>query len=67
MSVSGDFNGFYAFLLQLEKLTRLTRITQMKLDKIQDRDGEAQATITLSIFFEGPRAQAVVATTAAKE
>jgi type IV pilus assembly protein PilO len=67
MSVSGDFNGFYAFLLQLEKLPRLTRITQLKLDKIQDRDGEAQATITLSIFFEGPRPEAVVATAAVKE
>src|SRR5437870_4160986 len=34
MSLSGDFNGFYAFLLQLEKLPRITRVTQMKLEKI---------------------------------
>lgn len=61
MSVSGDFNGFYAFLLQLEKLPRLTRVTQLKLDKIQDHDGEAQATITLSIFFEAARPEASVA------
>jgi type IV pilus assembly protein PilO len=67
MSVSGDFNGFYAFLLQLEKLPRLTRITQMKLDKIQDRDGEAQATITLSIFFEGARPEAAIASVATTE
>lgn len=67
MAVSGDFNGFYAFLLQLEKLPRLTRITQMKLDKIQDRDGEAQATITLSIFFEGARAENAAVTVAATE
>ena len=28
MSLAGDFNGFYAFLLQLEKLPRITRVTQ---------------------------------------
>ena len=52
MSLSGDFIGFYKFLLELEGLPRLTRVTQMKLDKIQDRDGEMQAQLTLSIFFE---------------
>ena len=52
LSLSGDFNGFYAFLLQLEKLPRITRITEMDLTKINDRDGEMEATMTLSIFFE---------------
>ena len=52
LSLSGDFNGFYAFLLQLEKLQRITRITDMNLTKISDRDGEMQAQMTLSIFFE---------------
>ena len=51
MSLSGDFNGFYSFLLQLEKLPRITRVTQMNLQKINDRDGEMQAQMTLSIFF----------------
>ena len=52
MNLSGDFNGFYSFLLQLEKLPRITRVTQMNLQKISDRDGEMQAQMTLSIFFE---------------
>ena len=52
MSLQGDFNGFYAFLLQLEKLPRITRVTQMNLEKIDERDGEMQAQMTLSIFFE---------------
>jgi type IV pilus assembly protein PilO len=52
VSLSGDFNGFYAFLLQLEKLSRITRVTQMKLEKIDERDGEMHAQMTLSIFFE---------------
>jgi type IV pilus assembly protein PilO len=52
MNLAGDFKGFYAFLLQLEKLPRITRVTQMKLEKINDRDGEMTAQLTLSIFFE---------------
>ena len=61
MSLAGDFNGFYAFLLQLEKLPRITRITQMNLQKITDSDGEMQAQMTLSIFFE-PDTNTAVAT-----
>lgn len=52
MTLSGDFNGFYAFLLQLEKLPRITRVTQMDLKKIDERDGAMSANVTLSIFFE---------------
>jgi len=52
MTLSGDFNGFYSFLLQLEKLSRITRVTQMTLSKINEHDGEMSAQLTLSIFFE---------------
>jgi type IV pilus assembly protein PilO len=52
IGLSGNFNGFYLFLQQLEKLPRITRITGMSLQKIQERDGDMQATMTLSIFFE---------------
>jgi type IV pilus assembly protein PilO len=52
LSLAGDFKGFYSFLLQLEKLPRITRVTDMALQKINDRDGEMQAKMTLSIFFE---------------
>lgn len=61
MNLSGDFNGFYEFLLQLEKLPRITRVTQMKLEKISDRDGEMQAQMTLSIFFEPDTGRAAAA------
>src|SRR5579884_2696109 len=44
MSLSGNFKGFYAFLLQLEKLPRITKITGMQLSKIQDHDGDMTAT-----------------------
>lgn len=52
MSLAGDFNGFYSFLLQLEKLPRITRVTGMNLQKIDQREGEMTASVTLSIFFE---------------
>jgi type IV pilus assembly protein PilO len=65
MSLAGDFHGFYRFLLQLEKLPRITRLSDMKLDKIMDREGEMQAQITLSIYFEpetSSQSQTVAAT-----
>jgi Tfp pilus assembly protein PilO len=52
MSLSGDFEGFYAFLLKLEKLPRITRITRMNLQKINDDEGKMQAEVVLSIYFE---------------
>ena len=59
MSLSGDFNGFYSFLLQLEKLARITRVTQMQLQKIDEHDGQMQAQLTLSIYFEPDNGPAV--------
>ena len=61
MSLSGDFNGFYQFLLQLEKLPRITRVTEMSLQKITEVDGEMQAQMTLNIFFEPETPAASVA------
>jgi type IV pilus assembly protein PilO len=54
LALEGEFRGgLYAFLIELEKLPRITRITQMKVEKINERDGDAKATLTMSIFFEG--------------
>jgi Tfp pilus assembly protein PilO len=52
MDLSGDFDGFYLFLQQLEQMPRLTRVEAMILNKISDHDGQMQAKLTLSIFFE---------------
>jgi len=52
LSLAGDFNGFYSFLLQIEKLPRITRVTSMDLKKITGKDGEMQAQMNMSIFFE---------------
>ena len=52
MTLSGNFNGFYEFLLKLERLPRLTRVSQLNLDKISGREGDMEAKLVLSIFFE---------------
>jgi len=52
LSLSGNFDGYYSFLLQLEKLQRLTRVTQMHLEKMNDTEGAMTAQMTMSIFFE---------------
>lgn len=52
MQISGDFTGFYEFMLQLERLPRLTRISNMTLDKISGKEGQMEAKLTMSIFFE---------------
>jgi type IV pilus assembly protein PilO len=52
MGLSGDFKGFHNFLRQLEKMSRIVRVQQMKLDKITTREGEMQAQMTITIYFE---------------
>jgi type IV pilus assembly protein PilO len=52
LTMSGEFAGFYNFLLQLEKLQRITRLHQMNLQKITSVDGQMSAKVTLSVFFE---------------
>lgn len=59
LALSGNFYGYYSFLQQLEKLPRITRVTHMNLTKINDRDGDMQAQMTLSIFFEPDNNKAV--------
>jgi len=62
MSLAGDFHGFYSFLLQLEKLSRITRVSQLKLDKITTKEGEMQAQMTMSIFFESDGSSKIAGT-----
>ncbi len=54
MEISGDFDGFYNFMKDIEKLPRITRMPRIKIVK-QDREagGVVKADLTLSIFFEG--------------
>ncbi len=62
LSLEGDFDGFYEFLLQLEKLPRITRATRMDLSKIDAIDGAMSAKLTVVIFFESDTPPAPAAT-----
>jgi Tfp pilus assembly protein PilO len=50
VSLVGDFNGFYQFLLQLEDGRHLLRIRRMHLSK--SNESEVQADLTLNIYFK---------------
>lgn len=55
MSTAGDFEGFYKFLVSLERLPRITRIVDMSVKESRDRRNETATEITadftLSIYF----------------
>jgi type IV pilus assembly protein PilO len=59
MVMEGEFDGFYQFLLELEKLPRITRMHEIKLEKNEGQrgrsniqSGDMRAEFTLSIYFE---------------
>jgi len=61
ITMEGNFDGFYGFLIELENLPRITRIHQMKLGRRTDGtgptsqrsdDGAMRAEFTLAIYFE---------------
>jgi type IV pilus assembly protein PilO len=53
MMIVGDFDGFYSFLLDLEKLQRITRLPQARLERIDgEMIGQIKADLVLSIFYE---------------
>lgn len=53
MTIVGNFDGYYSFMLDLEKLRRITRMAKMRLEKLPEtEDGQMQAEVVLSIFFE---------------
>lgn len=56
MELHGDFNSYYAFLLELEKLDRITKIRQLHLKKKSQYEGFTEAEFVMSIFFQKPSA-----------
>lgn len=57
MTILGNFDGFYNFLLELEKLPRITRMPKMTLKKLPEDEGAVEATVILSIFYESKAAR----------
>ena len=52
MELHGNFNSYYAFLLELEKLDRITKIRELKLKKKSQSEGQTEARFVMSIFFQ---------------
>jgi len=53
MIITGDFDSYYSFMLDLERLPRITRVHEMSLEKLKKgQEGEMEAKFTLTIFFE---------------
>ena len=67
MVVTGRFDGFYQFLLEMENLSRITRVPRMKLERLDSLSGSPDdleldsglmtAEFTLSIYFEPPASE----------
>lgn len=53
MELDGNFNSYYAFLLELEKLDRITKIRELKLKKKTKQEGQTEAKFVMSIYFQG--------------
>ncbi len=51
MSTKGGFDGFYDFLLALERLPRITRVVNMKVAESREEGSDITAEFTLSIYF----------------
>ncbi|MFK7884434.1 MAG: type 4a pilus biogenesis protein PilO [Phycisphaerales bacterium] len=51
LETQGSFDGFYQFLLDLERLPRITRVVDMKVTNSRDEGVDIAAEFTLSIYF----------------
>jgi type IV pilus assembly protein PilO len=49
----GDFDGFYKFMLELEKLPRITRIPDLEIKRSDKVNGEMKSKFVLSVYYEG--------------
>jgi type IV pilus assembly protein PilO len=62
LKLTGDFRGFYAFMLQLEKMPRLVRVTHMELQRLPDQNGAMLARVTIAIFYQPETGETAAAT-----
>lgn len=52
MELVGNFDSFYAFLLELEKLPRIMKVRKVDLKKQKGEEGRIVADFIVSIFFQ---------------
>jgi type IV pilus assembly protein PilO len=58
IEITGDFDGFYQFLLDLEQLPRITRIPDLSIVRSDKVDGEMKTKLVLSVYYEGDGSEA---------
>lgn len=60
LEITGNFDGFYNLIREIEELPRITRMPAMTLERVtrseEGSDGDVKAKLTLSIFFENESA-----------
>ncbi len=52
LTLEGPFEGFYDFLLGLERLPRITKVREMQIQRSSAGDGLVQVDLLMDIFFE---------------
>ncbi|MBX3359283.1 MAG: type 4a pilus biogenesis protein PilO [Phycisphaeraceae bacterium] len=57
VEITGDFDGFYQFLLALEQLPRITRLLNVEIARAPDVDGNMKAKCVLSIYYQRDEGQ----------
>lgn len=55
LRLSGTFEAYYQFLLELEQMARITRIPDMKMSRVTTEDGLMNVEFTLSIYYQEDR------------
>jgi type IV pilus assembly protein PilO len=51
LELTGNFNGFYSFLLQLESMPHASRVAGLALRGGEQHDGQIQADLTVKMYF----------------
>jgi type IV pilus assembly protein PilO len=53
VEITGDFDGFYRFLQEMERMPRITRVPDMQIERADKTDGEMKTKFSLSVYYEG--------------
>lgn len=52
MKITGTFDSYYKFLLEIEQMPRITRISDLRMTRVTTEDGVMSVEFTLSIYFQ---------------
>ena len=61
LELTGDFKGFYQFLLDIERISRITRVGKIDLKQNEKDPTRVQIKLTLSIYYTMAQSSGVAA------